>query len=315
MPSIIEIKEVKREAAKLVIALAGQTGEGKTYSALQLALGLAGGNPKKVGLLDTENRRGSLYADIFSEPFIHGDFPPPHSPARYVQAMNDMADSGIEVLVIDSVSHEHEGQGGLEEIAHAPKADGSPRKIADWLTAKREHRRFMTAMLHLPCHVIACFRAREKMDFRDPNRPVSKGIQPITEKNVFYEATASFLMLNQGLSREAYKLPEGLRTILGGDGYLTPEHGAKLRAWVGGEDTDERIKNVLRLSAGNGSDALKAEWLSLDKPTQRRLSAFKDTLKALAESVDAEMSGIGREEEDEPYSHAQAEPHDPFAVQ
>jgi hypothetical protein len=290
---IIQITEVQRQAAKLVIALAAQTGDGKTFTALLLALGLAGGDPSKVGLIDTENRRGSLYSDIFDtptkkRPFLIGDLMPPHSPSRYIGAMRQFAERGIEALVIDSCSHEHEGTGGLEEIAHAPKANGEPRKIADWITAKREHKRFMNAMLHLPCHVIACFRAREKFDFKDPNKPRSLGLQPITEKNVMYEATASFILRDRGYVHEEIKLPECLRPILGQEGYFTTEHGKQLREWVGGVDPIERSKNVLRLAAGEGSNAMRAAWLTFDKKTQHALADFKDTLKDLATHADAE---------------------------
>ncbi len=290
--SILQIHPVKRESAKLVLALAGQTGEGKTYSALLLALGLAGGDPKKVGLLDTENRRGSLYSDIFTEPFLIGDLTPPFSPSRYIKAMTEFAEAGVEALVIDSCSHEHEGTGGLEEIAHAPKANGEVRKIADWITAKRLHKQFMNTLLCLPCHVIACFRAREKTDFKDPNKPRSLGIQPITEKNVMFEATASFLLRDKGRVHEEIKLPECLRPILGSDGYFTVEHGKLLRDWVGGADPVERSRNVLRLAASEGSDSLKAAWLTLDKPTQKTLAQFKDTLKDHASHADAERLAI-----------------------
>lgn len=285
--SILQIRPVRRESAKLVIGLAATSGEGKTYSALLLALGLAGGDPSKVGLLDTENRRGSLYADIFDKPFTIGDLVPPFTPARYIGALTEFAAAGIEALVVDSMSHEWEGEGGCEEIAHNPS-----KKIADWLTAKREHKRFMNALLHLPCHVIACFRAREKTDFKDPRAPRSLGLQPITEKNVLFEMTASFLLRDQGRIHDVIKLPECLRPILGQDGYFTTDHGKQLRDWVGGADPIERAKNVLRLAAGEGSEAMKAAWLSLDRKTQTKLVDFKDTLKDLAEHADKERLAL-----------------------
>jgi hypothetical protein len=288
---LLQIRPVKREAAKLVIGLAAPSGEGKTYSALLLALGLAGGDPAKVGLLDTENRRGSLYDNIFPKPFLIGDLNAPFSPDRYSQAMREFAEAGVEALVVDSMSHEHEGEGGVEEIAHAPIARG--KKMADWIGAKRAHKRFMNTLLYLPCHVVCCFRAREKMDFKNtgPNgQPVSMGIQPVTEKNVLFEMTASFLLRNQGKERDAIKLPECLRPILGGSGYLTTDHGKQLREWVGGADPVERAKNVLRLAASAGSEKLKEAFLALDPKTKRDLVAFKDTLKGTAESVDAERT-------------------------
>ena len=295
--SILQIRPVKREAAKIVLGLCGPSGEGKTFSALLLALGLAGGDPSKVGLLDTENRRGSLYDDIFDDPgkkrpFLIGELNPPFSPYRYSQAMREFADKGVEALVVDSMSHEHEGEGGLEEIAHKPKTDGTPRKIADWITAKREHKRFMNTLLYLPCHVVCCFRAREKMDFKNtgPNgQPVSLGIQPVCEKNVLFEMTASFLLRNQGQERDIIKLPKCLEPILGGSGYLTVEHGRKLRDWVGGQDPVERARNILLLAASQGSEKLKEAWLSIGRGEQKALAAFKDTLKDTAASADAEQ--------------------------
>jgi hypothetical protein len=293
--STLQIRPVRRESAKLVIGLAATSGEGKTYSALLLALGLAGGDASKVGLLDTENRRGSLYSDIFGadRPFLIGDLLPPFSPTRYISAMREFADAGVEALVVDSMSHEHEGEGGLEEIAHKPKSDGSPRKVADWITAKREHKRFMNTLLYLPCHVVCCFRAREKMDFKNTGpkgEPVSLGLQPVCEKNVLFEMTASFLLSDKGRHHDEIKLPECLRPILGDDGYLTEEHGRKLRDWAGGADPIERAKNILRLASSSGMEALKTAFLGLDRTTQKALSEFKDTLKDLAAHADSERA-------------------------
>ena len=290
--SILNIQPVRREAAKLVLGFCGTSGEGKTYSALQVALGLANGDPSKVGLLDTENRRGSLYSDIFGAPFLIGDLNAPFSPERYAQAMREFADAGIEALVIDSMSHEHEGEGGLEDIAHRPKAGGGERKIADWIGAKRSHKRMMNTLLYLPCHVVCCFRAREKMDFKNTGpkgEPLSLGLQPICEKNVLFEMSASFMLRDQGRARDVIKLPECLRPILGGDGYLMPDHGKRLREWVGGADPMERAKNALRLAASQGTKQLRDAFLSLTAAEKKALNAFKDTLKDSAASADAEL--------------------------
>lgn len=290
---IIEIKPVRRGEAKLVIGLAAPSGEGKTYSALQLALGLAGGDPRKVGLLDTEEGRGSLYDDIFDKPFLHGVLSAPFSPKRYSEAMRQFAAEGVECLVIDSMSHEHEGEGGLEEIANLPLTQG--RKTANWIGAKREHRKFMNTLLYLPCHVVACFRAREKMDFKNTGprgEPVSLGIQPITEKNVLFEMSASFILEDQGRKRKPIKLPECLKPILGGDGYITPEHGRKLLEWVGGKNPVERMKRTLQLAASKGTDALKEAWAAIPPAERNQFTSFKETLKAAAAHADEERKAV-----------------------
>lgn len=287
--SIIEIRPVQREAAKLVIGLAGVSGSGKTYTALQIAHGLAGEDPTKIGMLDTENRRGSLYAEIFDKPFQIGDLTPPFSPERYVSAMRQFSNSGIKALVVDSMSHEWEGEGGCEEIANDPT-----KRVPNWLKAKREHKRFMNALLLLPFHVVLCFRAREKTDFSDPSRPKSLGIQPICEKNVMYEMTLSYLLDNAGQTRIPIKpIPEPLIPIVGGDGYLTSKHGKQLLDWVGGAngvDVMEEAKSRLRYAASEGSEALKTCWLGLTKAEQKALASFKDTLKDSAAHADSQGS-------------------------
>lgn len=292
---VLTIAPVCRDSSKIVLVLAGQTGEGKTVSGLLLALGLAGMDPKKVGMIDTEGRASlneSVYKDIVKgdHRFLNAVLEPPHSPARYAAALRQYGRLGIEAIVIDSGSHEHEGVGGMEEIATAPKANGEPRRIADWITAKREHRKMMNTLLSMPCHVVVCLRAREKFDFKNPKEPVSRGIQPICEKNFMYEATASFLMREKGRVHDEIKLPEDFRPMLGNPGYFTPQHGLQIREWLGGEDPLERARNVLRLASGEGMAALGNAWKGLEKRVQTQLVAFKDTLKANAENADRERT-------------------------
>lgn len=289
MSQTIQIRPVSRELAKFVIMLSSLTGDGKTYSALQLALGLSGNDPSKIGLLDCENRRGSLYSNIFGQKkFLIGDLIPPFSPARYIDAMREFAEAGIEVLIIDSISHEVEGEGGLDDIAHRPKADGSARHMADWITAKREHKKFLNTLLFLPMHVICCVRAREKTSFKNPKEPVSLGIQPICEKNFAFEATFSFMLRNRGKNRDILKLNGDFEPLVGTDGYLTPEHGKNLRDWIGGFDPMERAKASLRLAASQGTEALKTAWGLIPKASQPSLVEFKNTLKDQAISSDSD---------------------------
>ena len=210
--SILNIRPAVRSGSKVVIGIAGISGSGKTYSALKLARGMVN-NTNEIGFLDTENKRGSLYADILDGQFLIGDLFPPFSPSRYADAIKEFQNAGVKVLVVDSVSHEWEGDGGCEDIANAPLLNG--KKMADWKRAKSEHKKFMNALLQSDMHIIACIRAREKTDFKNPKQPVSLGIQPITEKNFMFEMTASMMMWNEGVNQQFLKMPEALRPIFG----------------------------------------------------------------------------------------------------
>lgn len=294
-----EIRTAERQGARLLIQFSGVSGSGKTYSALQLAYGLAGGDASKVVLIDTENRRGSLYADCLpgGAKFRVIDFYAPFSPERYVQAIEAACKAGAEVVVIDSVTHEWESEGGCEWIANQTR-------FPDWKRAKAEHKRFMTYMLQSPAHIVACTRAREKVDFTDPKNPRSLGIQPIQEKNFSFEATVSLLMHDQGLRQDVLKCPAELQAILGrGNGYITPEDGQALRDWVdGAAKVDQRVeqaRGMLLNTAEQGVEALKAAWAATPKAVQKALGkAFIESAKASAEAFDKGRQAAGDPQDD-----------------
>lgn len=298
--SIIQIQKVQREGARLLIMLAGVSGGGKTYTALQLALGLANGDASKVGMLDTENGRGKFYADTLGAPYLYGELKPPFSPFRYIGAVEEFSKTGIEVLVIDSGSHEFEGIGGIQDIAEA----GNP-KLPNWNKAKAEHKKFMSALLASPMHIILCLRAREKakpekqlVDGREKTVYVDLGLQPITEKNVVFEATASLMLHDQGRRQDVLKVPADLLPILGRQqGYLTADDGRKLRAWVdGAQQLDpevERFKGLLQMAAEGGMAKLQEAWGKVPKPIQKTIGGGKgcpETYKASAKAFDEQAA-------------------------
>lgn len=296
-----EIKTAERQGARLLIQLSGVSGSGKTYTALQLAYGLAGGDANKVIGIDTENRRMSLNADILPNgaKFRTIDFYAPFSPERYIAAIEAACKAGAEVIVIDSVTHEWEGPGGCQEIAAATK-------FPDWKRAKAEHKRFMTYMLQCPAHIIACTRAREKTDFTDTKNPVKLGIQPIQEGNFSYEATVSLMMHSQGFIQDVLKCPSELQAIMGrGEGYITAEDGAALRAWVDGatqlDPKVEQARGMLLNVAERGVDALKTAWEATPKTIQKKLGrTFIEACKASAEAFDKGRQQTGTQTDDNP---------------
>lgn len=318
--AIFKIEEAKREGARLVIGLGGISGGGKTATALKLAWGLANYDSKKVGFLDTENRRGRLYADDLRDAngvihrFLIGDLVPPFSPARYIEAINAFVQAGVEVLVIDSVSHEWNGIGGCEDIATAPDASGKSPKQPRWNLAKSEHKKFMSAMLQSPLHIIVCMRAQPKVklekDGQNKTVYIDQGILPIQEKSFTFELTASMMLWNGGTQREVLKCPAELATIFGetgkwADGYITPEHGQMLRQWVdGGNEIDKAAQNAwdhLLMICEQGMPALAAAWRALPEEIRAKISpdgTCPDTLKQSAQAFDQHNNMITNGEPD-----------------
>jgi len=289
---ILNITKARRDGAKIIIALAGVSGGGKTRTALEIALGLAKGRPDKIGFLDTENRRGALYADVFGERgnFLHGDFQPPFSPARYGEAIKEFEAAGAEVLIIDSISHEWEGIGGCEEIA----TEGDP-KVPRWNKAKTLHRRhFMNPLLQSSMHIICCVRAREKVDMKNPKDVKSLGIQPVCEKNFMFEMTFSVLLSNAGQTHDVLKKLDAAAPFLG-KGYLGESLGSALRQWVdGGATVDKELAKIraeLKAACEGGlaafESAWKAAWKGWTVPQRETLFLDLESLKASAVGYDS----------------------------
>lgn len=296
---VLNIRQAERAGARLVVGIAGISGSGKTYTALQLAWGLAKGDASKVGLLDTENRRGSLYADILKDSrdgkvhkFLIGDLDAPFSPQRYIDAILEFQAAGVEVLVIDSVSHEWNGLGGVLSIV-----DGFEKSITGWKKAKPEHKRFMNTLLQCDMHIIVCIRASNKTDWKDPKNPKALGILPVQQEEFMFEMTASMMMWDGGKAREILKCPEDLVPIFGApgnamhEGFLTARHGLALRKWVdGGVELDAKVenaRNTLRTMAEQGMDALTKAWKALPADIRKTLGdKLPDEIKASAEAFD-----------------------------
>lgn len=293
--SVLEIRPAQREGARLVIGLAGWTGCGKTNTAILLAYGMANYDASKVGFIDTENKRGSLLADVLQTaepptdvPFLIGDLVAPFSPQRYIEAINDFEKAGVEVCIVDSISHEHEGPGGLIDIA------GDDNKF--WNRAKREHKKFVNALLQSSMHIIVCVRAREKVGLgKNANGKTEyqdEGLQPVTEKNLMFDMTASLMMYDQGTRQEKLKVPGALQAVLGrGKGYITAADGKTIRDWVDGakqlDPEVERFKSRLLSNCEQGLTRIKFCWDNTPEHIRKELGeSFHVMLEASAKAYD-----------------------------
>ncbi|MDP1726871.1 MAG: AAA family ATPase [Bacteroidota bacterium] len=179
------LRKAKRKNAKLKLALQGPSGSGKTYSALLIAFGLCG-DWNKIAVIDTENYSSELYSDL-------GDFNvlpilEPYAPEKYVEAIGICEKEGMEVIIIDSISHEWEGQGGILDI-HGNMAGNS---FANWAKVTPRHNNFTTAIIQSSCHVIGTIRTKQDYVLSDKNGkmvPEKVGLKGVTRDGMDYEFT------------------------------------------------------------------------------------------------------------------------------
>lgn len=247
----VEFKRAVRENVALLIGLAGTTGTGKTYSALKLAEGISGGKP--FAFIDTEARRGLHYAEQFH--FDHADMRPPFTPAAYAEAITAADAAGYPVIVVDSLSHEHEGDGGLldmqeEELQRMAGNDWAKRERcaqASWIKPKRAHKRMMSRLLQIRAHLILCLRAEDKLE-QKKNKETGKtefvaketlsgfkGWIPICEKRMPFELTASFILVPERPGYPvAIKLQEQHRALFPLDQPIDENAGRRIAEWAAG---------------------------------------------------------------------------------
>ncbi|GBQ09058.1 AAA family ATPase [Saccharibacter floricola] len=273
------IKPAIREKIGLLFGIAGASGSGKTFSALTLAEGIKGKNGK-IAVIDTEAGRALHYAPCPGEKadpskgtfdFLHLDFQPPFEPMRYVAAIKAAEDAGATVIVIDSMSHEWDGEGGCADMAEAAAlaaATDRQGNVAQWkieaMTApswkkpKQQHKRMMARLIQTRTHLIFCLRAQEKIKFEKVENPQTgrsrneirqMGFQPICEKSFMFELSGSMTMHPDTPGEPRYDLPRklnhDLQVIFPAGKQITSAAGERLQRWAEtGTDRPPEDKNL-----------------------------------------------------------------------
>jgi hypothetical protein len=233
-----------RERVGLLIGIAGASGSGKTFSAMRLASGIAGNKPFAV--IDTERRRALHYADQFR--FDHCEIDAPFEPRQYADAIAAADAAKYPVIVVDSMSHEWAGEGGVLDMADAEFQRMGGResaKMASWIKPKQAHKRMMTKLLQVNAHLILCFRAEPKIEMvKENGKTVVKpkesligldGWIPVCEKNLPFELTSYFLMTSDrpGVPKPI-KLQEQHKALFPTDRVLDESAGKRVAEWAAG---------------------------------------------------------------------------------
>lgn len=285
-----------REQMPVLVSVAGRSGSGKTMSSLLMARGLAGPEGT-IGVIDTENKRSAAFSD---HPEIGGfkrlDLYPPFTADAYIAAIKEADKAAIDVLVIDSGSHEWTGIGGAIEQADAIQARMKKPGPTAWIKPKMAHRRFVNSMLQAQCHVIVCLRADYKLVATkdEEGKQVfaeSDHLIPEQEKKFIYEMTISATLDHDTHMPMFTKVPDALRGALLSDRLIGLDTGETIRKWVdGGKPVDKEVEQamaVLRDVAGQwGSEGMRAEYGRMAGPLKSRLAVHLDELRQIAAEAD-----------------------------
>lgn len=300
-----------RGETPILVGLVGPSSTGKTYSALRLAAGFQRITGGETFVVDTEAKRSLHYAEKFS--FRHVEFRAPFGPLRYLAAiehcMKKAAPSKKKpTIIVDSQSHEHEGEGGVLDMheAELDKRAGDDWKkraaltMLCWAKPKAQRQRLIGSILQMEANFIFCFRAKPKLKLEKGKEPESLGYQPISGDNFIYEMTLKCLLLPgaNGVptwqsdmigERAMMKLPEQFRAMFSTNPppQLTEDIGEQLARWAAGVPSSppNPLEIETRLASCTDPEtfkALQAEsrsiWSKLTKAEKERVAQLvKDT--------------------------------------
>ncbi len=255
----MEFRKATRKKAKIRLGLSAVSGGGKTYSAILIAKGITG-DLSKVAIIDTENGSADLYENL-------GDYnvlpiTAPFTPEKYIDAIKLCESKGMEVIIIDSITHEWDGKGGCLEIAETiAQASASKNSYTAWGKVTPRHQSFIDAMLQSKAHIITTVRRKQDYEMSKDNNGKTKvekaGLKEVTREGWEYELTVN-LQLDTAHQAVASKDRTGL--FMGKPEFIPSEETGKLILdWCeSGLDVIEQIKDaIVNLANCNTVDDLK----------------------------------------------------------
>jgi hypothetical protein len=258
----MKLSIAQRQQVRLRLGMSGASGFGKTYSALILAHGMTG-DWSKIAVIDTENNSASLYANLGKYNVL--SLTAPFSPERYIEAIKMCEDAGMEVIIVDSITHEWEGKGGCLEIVESLGG-----KYQDWAKVTPRHQAFVQAILQSKCHVITTVRRKQDYDMvkGDNGRlSVTKvGTKEVTRDGFEYELTINFELINDKHLAKASKDRTGL--FMGKPEFLiTTDTGKALLEWCndGVDVAAELVEAITEVNGCTDLACLKEIWEKYDQ--------------------------------------------------
>jgi hypothetical protein len=256
----------KRAGFPVLLGIAGPSSSGKTYTGLRIGTGVQSVVGGELAVLDTEGGRAQQYADKFK--FLHVPFAAPFNALSYLEALRYVESQGVRTCIVDSMSHEHEGEGGhlamheaeVTRMVNAGWGNREKAGFAAWAKPAAERRALVLYMQQTTLNLILCFRAKEKLVLMKNDRgkmePTSIGWQPLAGDEYAYEMKAICVLppRSKGVpdwsNRElAAKISDGMEHIFPKPGEpLDEATGVRFAKWSLGEGGSQRAKPLSDIS-------------------------------------------------------------------
>lgn len=187
-----------RRRVRLRAALSGPSKSGKSFKSLLLANTIRDvlrdakqiqGNGE-ICVIDSERGRSEMYSDRFPAFTVYelDDY----SPTSYVRALKACEEADFSFVIVDQISHEWDGKGGLLQTKDqmVKSSGGKLNDFTAYKYANPLHDEFIDALLSYPGHLIATMRSKIKYEVTQTERgmtPTKIGMEPIQRDSTEYE--------------------------------------------------------------------------------------------------------------------------------
>ena len=280
----MELKKSERSKAKIKMALQAPSGAGKSYSALLLAKGLTNGNLSKVAVIDTEAGSSNLYAHIGSYNVLNLESP--HSPERYIEAIDLCIKSGMEVIILDSISH-------CWDFLLDYHASLTGNSFTNWNKITPRQKAFVEKILQSDVHIICTMRVKQDYVLSERNGkmvPEKVGLKAIQRDEISYEFTIVFDIDYKHFataSKDRTNLFEGKPQFV-----INSNTGKKILDWCNSNMTKGELQ--VKVSECNNLSELTNlynENLELAKTIEQDFVAKKNLLQVLTANISSNGNG------------------------
>jgi len=233
----MQLRQSQRQQTKIKMALQGSSGSGKTYSALLIAYGITN-DWSKIAIIDTESKSADLYAHLGQYKVLTLDAP--HSPERYVEAISLCENSGIEVIIIDSISHCWEY---LLDF-HSNLVGNS---FQNWNKVNPRQRLFIDKILNSTSHIIATMRVKQDYVLNQKEGkyiPEKVGLKSVMRDGIDYEFT---IVLDIDIKHNAVASKDRTNLFMNKPEFvITANTGTEIKEWCASAVTPELIKEEIK---------------------------------------------------------------------